>query len=86
MSYVPPEDIEKAKKIDLITYFQCVAPHELVKASRNEYTTRTHDSLRMSNGFWNWCSIGIGGKNAVDFMKNSKSWRYTRFFRKNKAY
>ncbi len=76
MSYVPPEDIEKAKKIDLITYFQCVAPHELVKASRNEYTTRTHDSLRMSNGFWNWCSIGIGGKNAVDFLEKIKHIKF----------
>jgi hypothetical protein len=23
----------------------------------------------MSNGFWNWCSVGIGGKNAMDYLE-----------------
>ena len=36
--------------------------------SGKDYTTRTHDSLRISNGLWNWCSQGIGGKTALDYL------------------
>ena len=25
--------------------------------------------MKISNGYWNWCSVGIGGRNAVDFME-----------------
>ena len=66
--YIPPPLLNELKKVDLITYFRILMPYELVKASSNEYTTKTHDSLRMSNGLWNWCSRGFGGKNAIDYI------------------
>ena len=51
-------------------------PYELVKASSNEYTTRSHDSLRMSNGLWNWCSRGFCGKNAIDFIQKTENMSF----------
>lgn len=32
------------------------------------YCTRTHDSLKISNGKWCWFSRGIGGKTALDYL------------------
>ena len=66
--YIPPPILDELKKVDLVTYFRTIMPYELVKASANEYTTKTHDSLRMSNGLWNWCSKGVGGRNAIDYL------------------
>lgn len=43
-------------------------PNELVSEGNGLYCTKTHDSLKMSNGFWNWFSHGVGGKNAIDFI------------------
>lgn len=70
--YIPPNLIEKAKKIDLLTYFKSYYPEELVQESKSQYCTKTHDSLKISNGFWNWFSKGIGGKNAMDFLEKTQ--------------
>ena len=67
--WVHPDIIAKAKQVDLLTYLATCEPHELVQESRIQWCTKTHDSLKISNGFWNWCSVGIGGKNAVDYME-----------------
>lgn len=68
MPYVTPEQIDRAKQMDLLTYLQTYDPHELVHFSGNVYTTRTHDSLKISNGKWNWWSRGIGGRSALDYL------------------
>ncbi|NTZ19110.1 DUF3991 domain-containing protein [Paenibacillus sp. JMULE4] len=68
MSYVSKEQIERAKRLDLLTYLQVYEPAELVRCSRNVYTTRTHDSLKISNGKWYWWSRGIGGRSALDYL------------------
>ncbi|MPY19886.1 DUF3991 and TOPRIM domain-containing protein [Paenibacillus glucanolyticus] len=68
MSYVSKEQIERAKQLDLLTYLQCFEPYELVRCSRNAYSTRTHDSLKISNGKWFWWSRGIGGHSALDYL------------------
>lgn len=68
MPYVTPEQIQRAKQLDLLTYLQYYEPHELVRFSSNVYTTRTHDSLKISNGKWNWWSRGIGGRSALDYL------------------
>ena len=68
MPYIPPEVIEQARQIDLLTYLQNCEPHELVRISGNNYTTRTHDSLKISNGKWMWWSQRIGGYNALDYL------------------
>lgn len=68
MPYIPPEVIIEAKRMDLLTYLKEYEPGELVKYSSNTYTTRTHDSLKISNGKWMWWSRGIGGKSALDYL------------------
>lgn len=68
MAYVNKEQIEQAKQWDLLTYLQHVEPYELVKCSRNAYATRSHDSLKISNGKWFWWSRGFGGRTALDYL------------------
>ena len=68
MPYIPPEVVEQARQIDLLTYLQSCEPQELVRISGNNYTTRTHDSLKISNGKWMWWSQRIGGYNALDYL------------------
>jgi len=61
----------------LLIYLQNYEPHELVHVSGGEYTTKTHDSLRISNnGLWNWCSQGIGGKMALDYLIKVKGFSF----------
>lgn len=68
MPFIPPEQVAKAKEMDLLTYLKTYEPGELVRISDREYCTRTHDSLKISNGKWMWWSQGIGGKSAVDYL------------------
>lgn len=68
MAYYTKEAIEEAKKIDALTYLKTFNPSELVQDSRNVYSTKTHDSLKFSNGKWYWFSHGFGGYNALDYL------------------
>ena len=54
MPYVSSDDILEARKMDLLTYLQNYEPQELVKFSADTYTTKSHDSLKISNGKWMW--------------------------------
>lgn len=76
ISKVPPELVEEIKKMDLLTYFQNYEPQELVRVGNGTYTTKTHDSLRMSNGLWNWFSRKIGGRSAIDYIKEEKGLKF----------
>lgn len=67
-SYVTRKQIEQAKQLDLLSYLQSYEPDELVRINSDVYTTRTHDSLKISNGKWNWWSRGIGGRSALDYL------------------
>lgn len=68
MPYVSPEDIQRAKEMDLLTYLRNYEPEELVHVSGETYCTREHDSLKISNGKWHWFSRGFGGKSALDYL------------------
>ena len=68
MPYIPPEVVAKAKEMDLLTYLKNYEPSELVHFGGSTYCTRTHDSLKISNGKWCWFSRGIGGKTALDYL------------------
>lgn len=72
MPYISPEVIEQARQIDLLSYMQAFEASELVRISGNNYTTRTHDSLKISNGKWMWWSQRIGGYNALDYLVKVK--------------
>jgi hypothetical protein len=66
--YVSKEQIIRARELDLLTYLQHYDPGELVRLCTGTYTTRTHDSLKISNGKWFWWSRGIGGTTALDYL------------------
>ena len=68
MPYYAKDEIARAREIDLLTYLQRCEPNELVHVGGNVYSTRTHDSLKISNGMWCWWSRGIGGKTALDYL------------------
>ena len=68
MPFIPPDQITQAKQLDLLTYLQTCDPDELVHVAGNEFCTKTHDSLRISNGCWAWNSRGIAGRSALDYL------------------
>ena len=68
MPYIPPEQVAQAKEMDLLTYLQRFDPEELIHIAGNEYSTKTHDSLKISNGMWCWNSRQIGGRSALDYL------------------
>ena len=72
LPYLSSKVIEEAKQVDLLTYLRLFEPNELVRLSTNTYTTKTHDSLKISNGKWMWWSRGIGGYNALDYLVKVK--------------
>jgi len=77
MPFIDPEVIAKAKKIDLFTYLENYEPQELVHFSGNVYCTKTHDSLKISNGKWCWHSRGIGGRSALDYLIKVRDMNFT---------
>ena len=77
MPYVTREQIDRAKQIDLLTYLQIVEPDELVKESPRQYCTRTHNSLKLTNGLWHQWSTGIGGRSALDYLIKIRGMNFT---------
>ena len=68
MPRIPQDRIEKAREIDLLTYLRNYEPYELVDYRNGTYSTREHDSLKISNGKWYWFSRSIGGVSALDHL------------------
>ena len=68
MPFIPPEKLARAREMDLLTYLRCCEPDELVHVSGGAYTTKSHDSLKISNGRWYWWSRGVGGTSALDYL------------------
>lgn len=77
MAYYPPEVIKKVKQIDLLTYLKNYEPEELVHFSRNTFSTKSHDSLKISNGMWYWFSHDFGGKSALDYLIKVKEYSFS---------
>ena len=62
--------------MDLFTYLSRYEPSELVHVGGNEYCTREHDSLKISNGLWCWFSRDKGGRSALDYLIKVKNIPY----------
>jgi hypothetical protein len=62
--------------MDLLTYLQTFEPDELVRIGPYSYCTRTHDSLKISNGLWHWFSRNTGGKNALEYLMTVKGMAF----------
>ena len=52
----------------MLGYLQRTEPNNLKPSALGEYMLKDHDSLKISNGKFNWFSRGIGGANAIDFL------------------
>ena len=76
MPYIPPEIIAEARQVDLLTYLKNYEPYELVEVCRNTYTTKSHDSLKISNGLWYWFTKGVGGKSAIDYLIKVRNFTF----------
>ena len=76
MPYIPPQVVQEVKRMDLLTYLKNYEPYELVHFSGNTYTTRTHDSLKISNGKWMWWSRGTGGRSALDYLIKVRGYSF----------
>ena len=68
MPWVSEEQLAQARQVDLLTYLQERAPHELVRSAPGEYRTVSHGSLVISNGAWYWNRGQIGGVSALDYL------------------
>ena len=77
MPCVSKEQIVRAKEWDLLSYLQTYEPQELKRCGPREYCTRTHDSLKISNGKWCWNSRGIGGRTALDYLIKVRGMDFT---------
>ena len=66
--FISKKDLARIKELDLLTYLKNYEPQELVKKSRNDYVTRTHGSLHISNGLWCWWAQNIGGRTALQYL------------------
>jgi len=76
-NYYTEEQIQEVRAIDLLTYLQTCEPYELVYLGGGNYTTRTHDSLKIApDGKWMWWSRGFGGKSALDYLIKVKGMSF----------
>ena len=74
--YISREKVAEARNMDLLTYLRCYDPGELVRLSSKVFTTKTHDSLKISNGKWYWWSRSIGGRSALDYLVFVKGMKF----------
>ena len=73
---ISQEIIGRIRQMDLLTYLRRYEPEELIHFSGSTYCTRTHDSLKISNGMWYWWSRGIGGRSALDYLIKVKGLEF----------
>lgn len=70
--FVPKEELDKARSMDLLTYKMNFEPWDLKKIKDGWYQLVSHDSLKINfnNGKWLWFqhSTGIGGRSAMDYL------------------
>ena len=76
MPYIPKEIVAEARKIDLLTYLKNYEPSELIEVCRGTYSTKSHDSLKISNGLWYWFTKQVGGKNAIDYLMQVRNYSF----------
>ena len=62
MPYISKEDLEQARRIDLLTYLKTCEPDELVSMGHEKYKLKSHDSLKLSNGKWFCVGLSDSGK------------------------
>lgn len=77
MPYVTPKMVMEAREMDLLTYLENYEPSEVVPFSEGIFTTKEHDSVKISNGKWFQWSTGIGGVSALDYLVKVRKMPFT---------
>ena len=67
---VTKEQIYSAKQIPAIEFLRQYRQSDLMKAGRDEYQLKSHDSFKINGhtSLWHWKSRDIGGRSALDFL------------------
>lgn len=73
---ISKKNLKRVKKLDLLSYFKNYEPDELIPMRNGTYRTRTHSSLKLSNGKWCWWREKIGGISALDYFVNVEGWDF----------
>lgn len=71
MARVTDEQIEEARKISLLDFFQSTSPGILRHTGGGRYVHKEHDSFVIDNGRnnqWYWNSHGVGGHSSLDYL------------------
>jgi len=71
MPRVTDNQIQEARKISLLEYFQSTNPSVLRPKGGGRYVHKDHDSFVISNGRnnqWFWNSKGVGGISSLDYL------------------
>lgn len=76
MSRISEKELKKIRELDLFTYFYNYDSNELIQNGRNDYFTKSHGSLHLSNGLWMWWAKGIGGRSALDYLIKVEGWEF----------
>ena len=76
MPYYDKAIVNQVKKIDLLSYLKTYEPDNIVDLGRDNYCTKEHDSLKISNGMWYWFSKGFGGASALDYLQKVKGLNF----------
>ena len=75
MGGVGREQIDRAKRVDILDYILSHEPNNVKRVGKAHYL-KDHDSLEISNGLWNWHSHGIGGKNVIDYLIKVRGYSF----------
>jgi len=70
------EQVKQAKGVDLLAYLKANEPNSIRKCGAGEYCLKEHDSLKISNGKWNWFSQGFGGHDALSFFVKVRGYGF----------
>ena len=62
------KELGKIRGISVMDYLNEHEPGTMVEDGANEWHHKDHDSLKFSNGMFNWFSRGIGGRSALDYL------------------
>ena len=67
---ITKEQIYSAKQIPAMEFLRQYRQSDLMKAGRDEYQLKSHDSFKINGhtSLWHWKSRDIGGRSALDFL------------------
>ena len=75
MPWVSRDQIERARKVDVLDYVLRHEPNN-VKRVGSAYRMKDHPSIEIKSGRWRWYSQGLYGKTALDYLVNVRGYGF----------